>query len=117
MGVADLPEGEGSDNTPRGVSPLVMRLLQSYSWPGNVRELFSVLESAFIRVEPGRPVEAQHLPLEIRERARSTEEGSIGEVTERYAQPESVTESAARRSARPLRDIARKKSTRSEPRA
>jgi DNA-binding NtrC family response regulator len=91
MGGASSPEDGAPETAPRGVSPLVMRLLQSYAWPGNVRELFSVLESAFIRVEPGRPLEAQHLPAEIRERTTWSGEDD-GDSFTRYAQPSSGTD-------------------------
>lgn len=47
------------------VSPLAMRSLLAHPWPGNVRQLLSALESARIRAEGG-PIEAQHLPEEIR---------------------------------------------------
>jgi transcriptional regulator of acetoin/glycerol metabolism len=47
------------------ISPLATRSLLAYDWPGNVRELLSALESARIRAE-GRPIEAQHLPEEVR---------------------------------------------------
>lgn len=70
------------------ISPLAMRLLQSYSWPGNVRELFSVLESALIRIHGGTRIEAQHLPAEVRE----AEKGGAAEDEEgpeRYVPPQS----------------------------
>jgi two-component system response regulator HydG len=91
MGGAFTPEGGTSGPAPRGVSPLVMRLLQSHTWPGNVRELFSVLESAFIRVEPGRALEAQHLPPEIRERVAPNEVIDEGPFA-RYTPPGSGTD-------------------------
>jgi DNA-binding NtrC family response regulator len=56
------------------VSPLAMRSLLAYDWPGNVRELLSALESARIRAE-GRPVEAQHLPEEVRRPSAANEVG------------------------------------------
>jgi len=68
----------------RAVSPLAMRLLQGHSWPGNVRELFSTLESAIIRAEGGTRIEAQHLPLEIREN-ETVEESPDLDSTDRYA--------------------------------
>jgi two-component system response regulator HydG len=49
-------------------SPLAIRLLRSYEWPGNVRQLFSVLERAAIDAGGSR-IQAQHLPLEVREAA------------------------------------------------
>jgi transcriptional regulator with PAS, ATPase and Fis domain len=77
------------DPTPSAgrVSPLAMRLLQGYHWPGNVRELFSVLESALIRTEPGRPLEAQHLPQEVRDGVPGRETAA-GRGSERYSQPD-----------------------------
>ena len=71
------------------VSPLAMRLLQSYTWPGNVRELFSVLESALIRAQDGARIEAQHLPVEVREVGRDTGRETEEEL-DRYVQPESA---------------------------
>ena len=71
------------------VSPLAMRLLQSYSWPGNVRELFSVLESALIRAQEGARIEAQHLPNEIRD-AKPENDGESDEEHDRYIQPQST---------------------------
>ena len=59
-------------------SPLAMRLLQSYRWPGNVRQLHAALESALLQAGGGR-IEAQHLPVEIRE---GRNEGA--ELEERY---------------------------------
>ncbi|MGW8266496.1 MAG: sigma-54-dependent transcriptional regulator [Longimicrobiales bacterium] len=81
------PEDAGGPGS-MAISPLAMRLLQSYAWPGNVRELFSVLESALIRVHGGSRIEAQHLPAEVREGekggATDDEEGP-----ERYVPPDS----------------------------
>ncbi|MGD2069124.1 MAG: sigma-54 dependent transcriptional regulator [Gemmatimonadota bacterium] len=51
---------------PMSISPLAMRTLLAHHWPGNVRELFAALESAIIRAGGG-PVQASHLPAEVRE--------------------------------------------------
>jgi two-component system response regulator HydG len=63
-----------------GCSPLAMRLLQAYAWPGNVRELLAVLENAHIRAGERR-IGAQHLPADVRGRAREAAGAS-----ERYRQ-------------------------------
>jgi two-component system nitrogen regulation response regulator NtrX len=47
-----------------------------YSWPGNVRELKNFTERMLI-MYPGQTIEAQHLPLEIKEAAEYGPEGSV----------------------------------------
>jgi DNA-binding NtrC family response regulator len=76
----------GSEGSGVAVSPLAMRLLQSYPWPGNVRELFSVLESALIRAQEGSRIEAQHLTTEVRETSRGDKQES-GPALGRYVPP------------------------------
>jgi DNA-binding NtrC family response regulator len=63
------------------VSPLAMRALLAHPWPGNVRQLLSALESARIRAG-GAPIQAHHLPEEIRA-SGSTPAGS-GSLEDRY---------------------------------
>ena len=50
----------------RGISADAMQLLVEYSWPGNVRELRNLLESMVV-LAPGREIEADDIPREIRE--------------------------------------------------
>ncbi|HSM04386.1 MAG TPA: sigma-54 dependent transcriptional regulator [Longimicrobiales bacterium] len=71
----------GGDGT-TGVSPLAMRALLGHPWPGNVRQLLSALESARIRAGGG-PIQAHHLPEEIRNRGDAI--GS-GDGDDRYRQ-------------------------------
>ena len=71
----------GGDGT-TSVSPLAMRALLGHPWPGNVRQLLSALESARIRAGGG-PIQAHHLPEEIRNRGDAT--GS-GDADDRYRQ-------------------------------
>lgn len=56
------------------ISPLAMRSLLACDWPGNVRQLLSALESARIR-SGGGPIEAQHLPEEVRRPASAGDGG------------------------------------------
>ena len=60
-------ESKAGTAAPPTLSPLAMRPLLAHTWPGNVRQLLSVLESAVIRSEGGT-IQAQHLPVEIRDR-------------------------------------------------
>jgi transcriptional regulator with PAS, ATPase and Fis domain len=49
--------------------------LQRYDWPGNVRELRNALERALI-LSRGEPLDAAHLPPEIRSSGRKTRDAS-----------------------------------------
>ena len=42
--------------------------MMDYSWPGNVRELQNAIHFALVKSR-GRNIEAEHLPLEIRQTA------------------------------------------------
>jgi DNA-binding NtrC family response regulator len=48
-----------------GISDEAMRILQEHSWPGNVRELRNLVESMVV-LAPGRRIEAQDIPAEVR---------------------------------------------------
>lgn len=72
-------------------SPLAMRLMRAHDWPGNVRELFGVVESASIRAG-GPRIEAQHLPVAIRD-PRGSGERDTRET--RYQAPSLDDEQAA----------------------
>ena len=48
-----------------GMSEAAMRILTSHVWPGNVRELRNLVESMVI-LAPGRRIEAQDIPAEVR---------------------------------------------------
>jgi two-component system response regulator HydG len=54
------------------IHPEALERLARYRWPGNVRELQNVLERAFILAEDGRPIRAEHLPLDPPEEAAET---------------------------------------------
>lgn len=68
-----LQRAAGDGLTPP-VSPFAMRTLLAYDWPGNVRQLLAALESARIR-SGGDPIQAHHLPEEIRAPREADEEG------------------------------------------
>jgi len=40
--------------------------LESYSWPGNVRELSNEISQAVLLLEPGEPLEVEHLSERLR---------------------------------------------------
>ncbi len=52
------------------ISPEAMALLMRYDWPGNVRELKNLIESMVV-LAPGRIIQAQDIPAEIRSPAPS----------------------------------------------
>jgi DNA-binding NtrC family response regulator len=52
------------------ISPEAMALLLRYDWPGNVRELKNLIESMVVLV-PGRTIQPQDIPPEIRSPASS----------------------------------------------
>ncbi|MGI9628713.1 MAG: sigma-54-dependent transcriptional regulator [Longimicrobiales bacterium] len=67
------------------VSPLALRILTRSPWPGNVRQLFAALEGAWVR-SGGGPIQANHLPPEIRDPEGS--DASRGTMNgERYRAP------------------------------
>jgi len=47
------------------ISNEAMRILQDHAWPGNVRELRNLVESMVV-LSPGRRIEAQDIPGEVR---------------------------------------------------
>jgi two-component system response regulator HydG len=65
-----------------GLAPDAMDALRRYAWPGNVRELENVIERAVIMAEPGRPIELEHLPGELRGAEASPGPGPLAEVQE-----------------------------------
>jgi transcriptional regulator with PAS, ATPase and Fis domain len=60
----------------RGITPDARRLMNDYSWPGNVRQLESAIERAILLAE-GDYITIEDLPLEVRQEARPTSEGSF----------------------------------------
>lgn len=60
----------------RQVSPEASDLMKQYAWPGNVRELRNVIERICI-MRPGPILLPEHLPLDIRNIARHTNESSV----------------------------------------
>ena len=48
------------------LSEEALSLMMDYSWPGNVRELQNAIHFALVKSR-GRNIEAEHLPLEIRQ--------------------------------------------------
>ncbi|MGH7297987.1 MAG: sigma-54-dependent Fis family transcriptional regulator, partial [Polyangiaceae bacterium] len=60
-----LGEIDSSDNRPPGLTDAAWRALASYPFPGNVRELRWALEHALVTSDGG-PIDARHLPDEIR---------------------------------------------------
>jgi two-component system, NtrC family, response regulator HydG len=66
--------GADGDSLAPPVSPFAMRTLLTHRWPGNVRQLLAALESARIR-SSGDPIQAHHLPEEIRAPREADDEG------------------------------------------
>jgi two-component system NtrC family response regulator len=64
-----------------GIAEDAMDALVRYSWPGNVRELENVIERAVIMAEAGRPIEIEHLPVELRG-SEHPPQGPLAEVRE-----------------------------------
>lgn len=48
-----------------GISADAMQILRDYAWPGNVRELRNLVESMVV-LAPGRTIEAQDIPSDVR---------------------------------------------------
>lgn len=65
----------------RGISPQALEILSAYHWPGNVRELENIIERA-TNLAVTEQIQADDLPLEIRQAPRSP---SLGYVPERPA--------------------------------
>ena len=63
MGLAATASGQ----QPRRIGEDAMAALQAYAWPGNVRELRNVIERLLIMApgDPGEPLQADMLPVEI----------------------------------------------------
>ncbi len=55
-----------------GISEEALAALRVYSWPGNVRELRNVIERIVILEHEADVIRLEHLPTEIRARARSS---------------------------------------------
>lgn len=71
---------EAHNRDPIGISPVAMRMLQSYTWPGNVRELENVIERAVLLCR-GAEIEPTHLPLSL---AQSQDAGAYGTFISRW---------------------------------
>jgi DNA-binding NtrC family response regulator len=67
--------GADGDSQAPPVSSFAMRTLLTHRWPGNVRQLLAALESARIR-SSGEPIQAHHLPEEIRAPREADEDGA-----------------------------------------
>ena len=47
--------------TPTGFTERAIHALFTYDWPGNIREMENMIERAVILVDPGMPIDIQHL--------------------------------------------------------
>ena len=58
-----------------GVAPSILDRMMAYDWPGNARELRNTIERAVILCQDGAPLDAGHLPAELRQGAASRSTG------------------------------------------
>lgn len=63
----------------QGITADALALLSAYGWPGNVRELENVIERAILFTD-GPRVQLEHLPNEIANKGRPTQDAASTEV-------------------------------------
>ncbi len=78
-----------------GVSEEVASILLEHDYPGNVRELENIIEHAFVLCREG-VIERQHLPAELREKARPEPPPGSGGLTLRALEKAHITEAVRR---------------------